>query len=78
MAIRGGFVGDVDGLSVDPYDIRPEAFPGGRVEVRAEGPVLAGGEGIDLTLALDDESNGDRLDASGGEAARAPCARSAG
>ena len=40
---------------------------GGREE-RLERPVLAGGERVDLALALDDEPDGDRLDAAGRQA----------
>ena len=38
-------------------------------EERLERPVLAGGERVDLALALDDEADGDRLDAAGRQAA---------
>ena len=37
----------------------------GRDEDGLERPVLAGGEGADLALAIDDQPDGDRLDAPG-------------
>ena len=42
--------------------------PRGRREERLQRPVLAGGERADLPLALDDEPDGDRLDAAGRQA----------
>ena len=42
---------------------------GGGREDRLDRPVLAGGEAVDLALALDDEAHGDRLDAPGRQAA---------
>ena len=64
----GVAVADVDRLAVDPDDLGRERVAVGRREERLERPVLAGGERLDLALALDDEPNGDRLDAAGRQA----------
>ena len=57
------------GLAVDPDELGRERLAVGRGEERLDRPVLAGGEGADLALALDDEAHGDRLDAAGRQAA---------
>ncbi len=48
--------------------------PSGAMQARHDRPVLAGGEGADLPLALDDETHGNRLDPPGRQA-RAHLAR---
>ena len=57
------------GLAVDPDELGGERVAGGRREDRLDRPVLAGGEGVDLALALDDQTDRDRLDAAGRQAA---------
>ena len=49
--------------------------PAAVARMRLDRPVLAGGEGVDLALALDHEADGDRLDATGGQAAAGPSCR---
>ena len=69
MPLGGGLVGDIERLAVDPDELGGERVAGGRREDRLDRPVLAGGEGIDLALALDDEPDRHRLDAAGRQAA---------
>ena len=69
VALGGGLVGDIERLAVDPHELGGERVAGGRREDRLDRPVLAGGERIDLALALDDEPDRDRLDAAGRQAA---------
>ena len=65
MTLGGLRVADVEGGSVDPHHLGREALAGGRVEQRLDRPVLAGAEGADLALALDDEADRDGLHATG-------------
>ena len=65
MALGGGLVGDGEGLAIDAHQLGRERLAGGRREDRLDRPVLAGREGRDLALALDDEADGDRLDPPG-------------
>ena len=60
---------DVERLAVDAHELGGERLAGRGREDRLDRPVLAGGEGIDLALAFDDEADRDRLDAAGGQAA---------
>jgi hypothetical protein len=57
------------GEEVEPLlrELRAGIADGGG-EDRADLPVFLGDEGLDLALALDDEADGDGLDAAGGEA----------
>ena len=61
--VRGRLVGDVERLAVDADELRGERLAGGGREDRLDRPVLARREGPDLALALDDQADGDRLDA---------------
>ena len=69
VALGGRLVGDVERLAVDAHELGGERLAGGRRQDRLDRPVLAGRERVDLALALDDEAHGDRLDASGRQAA---------
>ena len=65
VTLRGRLVRDVEGGPVDAHDLGQETLVGVGREERLDRPVLARGERGDLTLALDDETDRDRLDASG-------------
>src|SRR4029079_9224485 len=65
-------VADVERGAVDADDLGRELLAGAGLEDRLDGPVFAGGEGGDLTLALDHEAEGDRLDATRRQAAAHP------
>ena len=65
MALGGFGIGDVQLLLVDADELGGEALPCGRRQDRLERPVLAGDEGVDLALPLDDEPHRDGLDAAG-------------
>jgi hypothetical protein len=69
MRIRSRLVGDVEGLAVDPHELRGEGLAGRGREDRLDRPVLAGRERADLAFALDDETDGHRLDPTRGQAA---------
>ena len=69
VALGGRLVGDVERLAVDADQLGRERLAGGGREDRLDRPVLARGERLDLALALDDEADGDRLDAAGRQAA---------
>ena len=69
MAVGGRLVGDVERLAVDAHELRRERVAGRRGQDRLDRPVLAGRERLDLALALDDEADRDRLDATGRQAA---------
>ena len=60
---------DVGRLAPDPDDVGREGLAALGLEGRVDGPVLARDEGLDLALPLDDEPDGDRLDAAGRQAA---------
>ena len=51
------------------HELGGEGLAGGGREDGLDRPVLAGGERLDLALALDDEADRDRLDAAGRQAA---------
>ena len=53
------------GLALDAHELGLEALAGRGLEDRPDRPVLAGGEGVDLALALDDQADRHRLDAPG-------------
>ena len=61
-------VADVERGAVDPDELGGERRAGRGREDRLERPVLAGREGVDLALPLDDEPDGDGLDAAGRQA----------
>ena len=63
VTLRGLLVADVEGLARDAHDLGGHLRAVGRGQERLERPVLAGGEGADLALALDDQAHGDRLHA---------------
>ena len=68
-ALRLGFVGNFDVFAVVLDEL---GFEGRRLARGEEGvhrPIFFGDEGADFLLALDDEAEGDGLDASGGKAA---------
>ena len=60
---------DVERLAVDADELGGERLAGRGRQDRLDRPVLAGGERVDLALALDDQADRDRLDAAGGQAA---------
>src|SRR4051794_41788761 len=68
MLVRGCLIRDVERLPVDPDELRGERLAGPGREDRLDRPVLPGGERPDLALALDDETHGHRLHATGGQA----------
>ncbi len=63
------FVGDLQLFAIDADETGIEGGRFGGVEAGVEGPVFLFLELLDLALALDDEAEGDGLDASGGESA---------
>ena len=67
MALGRFGIADVQLLAVDADQLGGEALTCLRRQDRLERPVLAGDEGIDLALPLDDEPHGDGLDAAGGQ-----------
>ena len=70
MPLGRGFVGDLEcGVPSILTTSASKRLPGLRGHGGAEGPVLARREGVDLAFPLDDETNGNRLDASGGQPA---------
>ena len=60
-----GLVGQSQRLAVDPDQLGGERVARGGREDGLDRPVLTRREGFDLALALDDEPDGDRLDAAG-------------
>ena len=60
---------DVERLAVDAHELGGERLAGCGREDRLDRPVLARREAADLALALDDQADGDRLDAPGRQAA---------
>ena len=68
VAVGGLAVADVERGAVDPDELRGERLAALGREDRLERPVLAGGERLDLPLALDDEPHRDGLDAAGRQA----------
>jgi hypothetical protein len=65
VPIGGGLVGQGEWLAVDPDELGGERVAGGRREDRLDRPVLARGERLDLALALHDQTDRDRLHATG-------------
>ena len=67
--VRAGLAAAVDGSPVDAHEVGLEGRAVAGRERGPQGPVLAGAEGLDLALALDDQPHGHRLDAARREAA---------
>ncbi len=59
---------NIEGRTVDPDDFGREPLTGRSGQDRLDRPVLAGGEGLNLPLALDHQPDRHRLDATGRQA----------